>query len=148
MRQRDVPAPPEVGDALGAVGRVEVLQELEAEHAAQPDGHVRVAGEVEVDLEGVGQHAEPGVQRPRAVGAEGGVGDLAHGLASRIFLAKPSDEQRHARTRTARSVCVAADELVGHRVVADDRPGDQVREQRDEAGEIDEATGRAAPSPR
>ena len=49
--ERDVPAPPELGDRPRDVRVVEVLQEVEAEHPCQADGHVRVAGEVEVDLQ-------------------------------------------------------------------------------------------------
>ena len=47
-------------------GRIEVLEELEPEHAAEAHRHVRVAGEIEVDLERVSQHADPGVQRHTA----------------------------------------------------------------------------------
>src|SRR5690606_27285096 len=45
--QRNVPAAPEVGDAVGMVRRVEVADQLEAEHHAQPHGHDRIAVEVE-----------------------------------------------------------------------------------------------------
>ena len=62
-RQRDVPAPPELGEALRDVRVVEVLEEAEPEHPAEPDRHVRVAGEVEVDLERVAERAEPGERR-------------------------------------------------------------------------------------
>ena len=58
--ERDVPAPPEVLHGAGDVGIVEVLDELEAQHPPQPDGHVRVAREIEVDLQRVGDRAEPG----------------------------------------------------------------------------------------
>ena len=87
--QRDVPAPPEVGDALGLVGRVEILQELKTEHPSQADGHVGVTGEIEVNLERVGQCAEPGVRRGQRLGANAASATRPSGLASNIFLAKP-----------------------------------------------------------
>src|SRR5262249_11185435 len=58
--QRHVPAAPKPLDGVRDVGPSEVLGEPEAEHPAQPDRHVRVAGEVEVDLQGVADRAEPG----------------------------------------------------------------------------------------
>ena len=60
-RQRDVPAPPELLHRVGDVRLAEVLREAEAEHPAEPDRHVRVAGEVEVDLQRVADDPEPGV---------------------------------------------------------------------------------------
>src|SRR5690606_2583166 len=59
--QADVPAPPELGDRLADVGLVEVLHEAEAHHQTQADGHAAVAGEVEVQLRGVGHGAQPGL---------------------------------------------------------------------------------------
>ena len=52
-REREVPAPPEVGDGDGGVGAVEVLRELVAEEARAAVGDVGVGGEVEIDLHGV-----------------------------------------------------------------------------------------------
>ena len=39
----------------GQVGVVKVLQKVKAEHPPQTDGHVAVAGEVKIDLQGIGQ---------------------------------------------------------------------------------------------
>ena len=57
--QGDVPPPPEVGDGHRQVGMVKVFQEMETKHAAHADGHVTVAGEVEVDLQSVGHGPQP-----------------------------------------------------------------------------------------
>src|SRR6187402_3060376 len=54
-RQRHVPTTPEVADVARLVGRIEVQRQLNAEHARQADRHVRVAGEIEVQLQRVGQ---------------------------------------------------------------------------------------------
>ena len=54
-----MPAPPELGDRHRRVRPREVLREAEAEHPAEPDRHVRVAGEVEEQLERVTDRAEP-----------------------------------------------------------------------------------------
>jgi len=58
-----VPTAPEVGDRERAVRAVEVLGEVEPEHAGEADGHVGVSREVEVELDRVGQHTDPGHAR-------------------------------------------------------------------------------------
>ena len=45
-----MPAPPEVGDRGGEVGKAEVGPEVVAHHARRADGDVAVAGKVAVDL--------------------------------------------------------------------------------------------------
>ena len=47
-----MPPSPELGNALGKVGVVKVFQEMEAKDSAQTDGHIAVAGEIKVELEG------------------------------------------------------------------------------------------------
>ena len=59
-RQGHVPAPPEVGDVLRLEGRVEVLREAEPEQPGEADRHVRVAREVEVELQRVADRRRPG----------------------------------------------------------------------------------------
>src|SRR3989442_14821612 len=72
--ERNVPAPPEVRDAVRAIRRVEVFHELKAEHPAEADGHVGVAAEIEIDLESVSNDAEPRGGRVERLRAERGVG--------------------------------------------------------------------------
>ena len=57
-----MPAAPEVGDVLGLERRVEVLREAEAEQPGEPDSHVRVAGEVEIELQRVADRGRPAGQ--------------------------------------------------------------------------------------
>ncbi len=144
--QRDVPAPPEVRDALGLVRRIEILQELEADHPAQADGHVGITGEIEVDLERVSQRAEPGIRRGKRLGIERGIRNPAHRIGQQDLLGKAEDEQGDSGGKLLPGVR-AADELIGHRVVADDRPGNELGKERNVASEIDErpdGRGRAA----
>ena len=51
-RERDVPAPPELGDVAGEVRRLEVRHELDAKELGGADGDVAVSGEIPVDLKG------------------------------------------------------------------------------------------------
>src|SRR5437762_9930950 len=57
---RSVPTPPEIGDRLGDVGVVEVLWKGEAQQERQADRHVRIAAEIEIDLQRIGPDAQPG----------------------------------------------------------------------------------------
>ena len=66
--EADVPPPPELGDGGGAVGVVEVLRELEPEQEGDADGHVGVAREVAVNLEGVAIDGQEVLQAAVEVG--------------------------------------------------------------------------------
>ena len=70
LRQRHVPAPPEIDDAGGLVGRVEIERQEDAEHQRYADRHVGIAGEIEIELEGIGQRADPGLVEGRRRRAE------------------------------------------------------------------------------
>ena len=54
-----MPPSPEVGDGITTIGMTEVLVEVEAQTAPQSDSHIRIAREVEVDLQGKGHDAYP-----------------------------------------------------------------------------------------
>ena len=58
-RKRDVPAPPEILHRRGAIGIIEILGETKTEDARQTYRHVRIAGEVEIDLQSVAEGTEP-----------------------------------------------------------------------------------------
>ena len=62
-----MPPAPELGDAGGGVGQIEVGRALKAHHQAQTVAHLRIAGKIEVELEGIGKNPQPG-QRQRGVG--------------------------------------------------------------------------------
>ena len=55
----DVPSAPEFGHRCGDVGVVEVFKKGKAKDAPDADGHVGIAGEVEIDLEGIGEGTKP-----------------------------------------------------------------------------------------
>ena len=105
----------------------------------------RVAAEIEVDLEGVGRHAEPGVQAAGGEAAKTASATWPTGLASSTFLAKPRMKSATPEANRGHA-CARGRQLVGQRVVADDRPGHQVGEQGDEARKsVNERAGWAVP---
>src|ERR1700722_18148568 len=54
-----MPTAPKISDCTSLIWGVEVNREINAEHAGEADGHVRIARKIEVDLNGVGKYAEP-----------------------------------------------------------------------------------------
>ena len=46
-----MPAPPELGDAAGNVGVIEVFHKLKAQNFTKADGHIAVAGKIEKQLQ-------------------------------------------------------------------------------------------------
>ncbi len=64
-----MPAAPEVGDGARPIGQVEVARELQAHGHRKANGHVGIAAEIEIELQRIGQQAEPGLH-------QGGMGGL------------------------------------------------------------------------
>ena len=96
-----MPPPPELGGGFGDIGIVEVLRQAEAEHPAQADGHVRVAGEVKIQLECVGDGAQPGqAHRQPVPGGKGAIGDLPKGVRQQDLFRQAETEAGGALGRT------------------------------------------------
>ena len=54
----DVPAAPEIAQAQGDIGQVEVVRDIEAHEQGHALGQIGIAGKIAVDLHGVGQDAD------------------------------------------------------------------------------------------
>src|SRR5207342_297096 len=91
--ERDVPAPPEVGDVPCLIGRVEIHGQADAEETREADGHVRVTGEIKVELQRVGQHAKPRLSQAKVAAllrrAENRRGKLRHPVGDEYLLRQP-----------------------------------------------------------
>ena len=140
-RKRDVPAPPEIGDRFRAVGRIEIFREDKAEHEAEPDRHVRVTAEVEINLERVPDRAKPRVERADRAGVESRVRDFSARIREQDFFREAEHEEGDAAREFVRSED-AMFELVGEKGEFQDRPRDEVREHGNETGKIDEVRHR------
>ncbi len=130
-----MPASPEFRDAAGLIGVAEVLQERKAEQVAQTDGHIGVAGKVEVDLEGEGDGAQPGRESRGLFHGGDGLPDGAGLVGDEHLLAQADDEPLHAAA-DLQPVLPTLVELVGHRLILDDGAGDQLGEQRHVGGKV------------
>ena len=129
--ERNVPAAPEIADGVAAVGVTEVLVEVETKAAANADSHVAVAREVEINLESESQNTYPctrGRQRGKASNKEllGNLGEL---VGQDDLLAKTNEEAVDALCKI-RGRHMAPSYLLGHRAVAHNRAGNELREHR------------------
>ena len=142
-----VPPPPELGDGSGDVGIVEVLRALEAEQRPQAQGHVAVAGEIEVDLQGIGRGAQPG-HAPVQPGpqAEGGVGDRGGHLGDQRLLGEAHDEAAEAPRALLRAGPGAV-QSGGELPEAGNGAGDHLGEEGDVQQKVAEAPGGPVPVP-
>ena len=110
---------------------------MEPKEVPQTDGHVRIAGEVEVDLERVGDGAQPRRGR-RGVGHGGDLlPDGAHLVGDEHLLAQ-ADHQPLQALAGLRQILPPVLQIVGHRLVLHDGPGDQLGEQRHIRAEVDD----------
>ncbi len=137
-RERHVPAAPEVLQRRGCVRRVEVLRELEAEQERDADGDVGVAGEVGVDLHRVGVDGDQDLERRVLVGVGEDLVDDVRGQVARDhhLLEEPGGDQVEGSARVHPVRRAGRVQLRDELVRANDRPGDEVREEREVDGEL------------
>ena len=127
-----MPASPVFGDTARDVRVIKVLQKFEPEDGAETDGHVGVAAEVVVDLEGVANRSQPGGHAVQLVDRlrKHFVGYGSQGVGEEDFLGEPYDEAFHA-VGDLLEVHRAILNLVGDVVILDDRPCHQLRKEGD-----------------
>ena len=146
--QADVPALPEFADVPGNVGPVEVHRQVVAQAARRAGGHVGVAGEIEVDLHGVGDHRQR--HRGRAVGAhrrEHRIGEHRHLVGQHRLLEHAVEQLRQpAEHPPGRGPAVLL-QLGQEFRRLHDRPGHQLREERDVQRELQRVAAGAQPAP-
>src|SRR6266545_8240433 len=78
--KRDVPTPPEIGDRLREIRRIKIFSENETEHQAEPNRHVGVTAEIEINLERIRERSEPRVERLNRASVKCRVRDLTAGI--------------------------------------------------------------------
>ena len=127
--QRDMPAAPELGDRLADVRIVEVFEERKAEHFAETDRHIRVAGEIEVNLQRIANRAHPRTgsgQLARCI-FEYAVRNLREHIGQQYLFAEPEQEAADTLGKLRKRV-FSHGKLHVDIVVAYDRACDKLRE--------------------
>jgi hypothetical protein len=139
-RERDVPAAPELAEARGEVGAVEVDPEVEAHEPAEADRDQRVAGEVAIDLERKQQRAEKMVGAAERFRVGEAPVDQRCRVVGEAELEKEAPGDQLAATRGPRPLRLRqAVELRQHAAGAQDGARDKLREQGDEDPEMQRA---------
>ena len=134
LRQRHVPAPPEIDDRGRLVGRVEVQRQEDAKHQRDPDRHVGIAGKIEIKLERIGQRADPGLIEGRCIRPERDRDQRldAVGKAGLLEQADRKDDEAAQDQMRIGALGLGALELRDHVPMVQDGPGDQMRKVRHE----------------
>ena len=87
----------EIADNILSRIKNEVLHERETQHMAEADGHIRISGKIKVDLEGIGQGAQPRGQRGNAGALKAhGVKYGAGQVGQQYFFREAEDEAEGA----------------------------------------------------
>ena len=135
-----MPATPELGDGSRDIRVIEVCREVEAQHFAHADAHHGIAGEVEVQLQAVGDDAQPhqrggGVGQPHKGGGRAGghaddVGPQGtDGVCQQHLLGQTEGEQGHALFDLRQGVAVLVDvQLIRYIAVFHDGARNELRE--------------------
>ena len=99
--QAHVPALPELAHIAREIGQVKVFRQTDPEHPAAADGHVRVPGKVQIELQGVGEHGKPYGGR---VKGKRRLVDLIHENAEMIRDDKLLDAADHENLHTGADI--------------------------------------------
>src|SRR5205823_5277601 len=105
----------------------------ETEHEAEPNRHVGVTAEIEINLERVSDRAEPGIERADGTGIESGVGNFPARIRKQDFFRKPKREESDAARKFIRGEGAML-QLLGEKRKFQDRTRDEMREHGNEAG--------------
>ncbi|MPM24677.1 hypothetical protein SDC9_71161 [bioreactor metagenome] len=130
-----MPARPEVDDARGLVGRVEVERELDAEHLGQAQRHVGVAREVEINLQRIAQAGGPRPPHLQIAGRGKTRIRIGRDAVGQQHLLGQADHEQHSAHRQVlglEAVVRRVGKLRNHLLVVQDGAGDQMREEGDE----------------
>ena len=130
VTETDVPPAPKVADRSCGIREIEVLQEIEAANLSQANRHIRIAREVEVYLQGIGEGSEPQHLRRHMNGlyAVNMICKRAGGVGDEQLLGKADDEALYADVNPLPRYLTVR-ELLLNVFVPDDRAGDELREE-------------------
>ena len=133
-----MPPPPEIRDAVRAVGIAEVLRKLDAEQQPEADGHVAVAGKIEIELQTVADRARPRAQRVEAFLRVDRVNKLGSSRGQQHLFCQPADEAAAAVKRAVPCDAPRVQQRLNLRK-PHQRPGGQLRKKRQVLQRLPEA---------
>lgn len=123
-----MPPAPEVGHRYRGIGVIEILLVFKPHHESHADGHVRIAGEVKINLQRIRQHSDP-----RAGGTEHGnlrgkqaVAQGRAGVRNDDLFRQPHNKSIQPAINAVRRFHPVRQLLFNVRI-ADDGAGDELR---------------------
>ena len=127
--QCDVPPSPEFDDIDRLIGGVEVYRDFHSKHPRQPAGHITVAAEVKIELDGIKENEKQAVHRGK--GRNVGISPVhrqTEGIRHQHFFHHTEGEQVDTRGEFLRIRFLLPDlrELRQHLALADNGPGNQL----------------------
>ena len=131
--KRHVPAPPEIDDGKRPVRRIEILREPEVQQQAEPHRHLAVAGKIEIELERIGKRADPRLEAGEPVRMGERLRDpRGKAVRQHDLLEQAEREQREPLRHILpmHGKGGRGHELRDHLLMVDDRPRDEMRENR------------------
>ena len=139
--QSHMPAPPEIRDRHGGIGVAEVPRDAESQNLTQTHSHEGVALKVKINLQGIGQSAQPGHgdrDRAHAPGLHL-VPEHAECVRQQNLKAETADKCLQPVLKMMPSAPVLISQLPGNIAVENDGAGYQLREHAKVGSQIDEA---------
>ena len=126
-----MPALPEARDGARDERQVEVFQQMEAKHARKADGHVRIAGKIEIELEHIRGGRQPRAHQRKLGGLHGKsrVRQSRQVVGQEHLFGQTHDKAADALAKIVQRFPAGGD-LVVKRLVAHDGPSDQLRKER------------------
>ena len=139
-----MPPAPKLRHALGNIGIVEVDAEFKAQHSPQASSHVGVTGKVEINLQRIGTGSRPG---PQGAGGHrvGGHGVPQHAklVGQQHFFGQPHHKEANPGIKKGGRL-PSGDQLLVDILVPDNGAGDELGEQGDVGGKVNQVMrGRA-----
>ena len=131
-----MPPPPEFRDTLGEEGIVEILNKLEAQDPAQTNSHIRIAGEIEVDVQHERNRVHPEEQHrlflrlPEQLAQQGKI------VRQNDLFGKTYDEPPQTQSHLVPAMGTFV-QLPGHIDITNNGAGDQLGKQRHISAEAD-----------
>jgi hypothetical protein len=122
---------------------IEVLWKVESEQLAEPNCHVRIAGEIVVDLQRVAKYSEPSDAERQFVRRQGknGIDDASHSVRNNNLLSEADAETKNSVRHPIE--VPSSLENRGHDLdITHDRPGNELGKHRVVRAKIYQPTGR------
>ncbi len=131
-RKRDMPAPPEIDNRHGLIGRGKILRQAQAEHTPQTDRHIRIGRKIEIYLQRIGYCAKPCLDQRDITAClritENAAGINSNRIRKNDLLEQPDTKDRNADCQIADMRLIAV-ELEKYLRMMNDRAGNKLREE-------------------